>query len=130
MANHGHSAAVGKEVGMVLHELIVLFMQLELEAIKDLKRTMRTHQLPYTRKLSREKRFTNWWRIRNSRRKLLWIASATNYMYVWVWPPFADGPKTSKFAKVFSLESFLLYGILLLIKSEPRKQNKQQNNLL
>ena len=30
-------------------------------------------------------------------------------------PTFADGPETSKFAKVFSLESFLLYGILITI---------------
>ena len=68
--------------------------------------------VPYSRKLSREKTVANRWRIRNLWRKLSWIASATNY--VWVQPPktFADGPKTSKFTKVFSLESFPLYGML------------------
>ena len=30
--------------------------------------------VPYSGKLSREKTFTNRWRTRNSRRKLLWIA--------------------------------------------------------
>ena len=30
---------------------------------------------------------------------------------------FADSPKTTKFAKVFSLESFLLYGTLLYTSS-------------
>ena len=60
--------------------------------------------IPYTGKLSREKSFANWW---NSWRKL---ASTTNY--VWVWPPILHRKlaKTSKFAKVFSLKSFPLYG--------------------
>ena len=30
--------------------------------------------IPYSGKLSKEKTFTNWWRTRNSRRKLSWIA--------------------------------------------------------
>ena len=61
----------------------------------------------------REKTFANWWRIRNLWRKLSWIASVANY--VWVWLPifmektFVDGSKTLKFAEIFSLESFLLY---------------------
>ena len=66
--------------------------------------------LSYSRKLSREKTFANWWRIRNSRRKLSWIASTTNY--VWVWPPFfaektfADGPKTLEIREGFLPRKF------------------------
>ena len=54
--------------------------------------------------------FVNWWRIKNSWRNLSWITSATNYAYVatnFVEKTFADGPNTSKFAKVFYYRQLL-----------------------
>ena len=70
-------------------------------------------ELPYSGKLSREKTFADWQKIRFSRRKLSWIAClcrakechAPNFTE----KTFANSHKTTKFAKVFSLESFPLY---------------------
>ena len=72
-------------------------------------------QLPYSGKLSREKTFANWWKIRFLRRKLSWIvtfaapkdATPPNIME----KTFINSHQTVKFAKVFFLESFLLYSI-------------------
>ena len=71
-------------------------------------------QLPHTRKLSREKTFTNWWKIWFSWRKLLRIVPfcwangrhAPKYRR----ENFTNSHKTVKFAQVFFLEGFQLYG--------------------
>ena len=75
-------------LGFVLSQWSV--MQSNQQGSKGITMQLGTHvhdcsQLLYTGKLSREISFANWWRIRNSRRKLSWNANATNY--VWVWLP-------------------------------------------
>ena len=70
-------------------------------------------EIPYSGKLSREKTFANW---RFSRRKLSWIArlcrTKGRHALKFRGENFrANSHKTAKFAKVFSLESFPLYGI-------------------
>ena len=75
-------------------------------------------RIPYSRKLSREKTFCNWWKIRFSWRKLLRIARfcfakrchAPNFAE----KTFAYSHKTAKFVKVFSLESF--YTVFIMEK--------------
>ena len=79
-------------------------------------------KLSYSGKLSRDKTFVNWRKIRFSHRKLSRIA----HWYM-VSPPkdttppnyaektFANSYKTSKFAKVFSLEIFPLYMVWHMI---------------
>ena len=70
--------------------------------------------MPYSGKLSRKKTFAKWWKIQFSRRKLSRIARfyhakgrhAPNFEE----KTFVYSHKTTKFAKVFSLESFPLYG--------------------
>ena len=79
--------------GFVLSQWSV--MQSNQQGSKGITMQLGTHvhdcsQLLYTGKLSREKSFANWWRIRNSWRKLSWRklswnANVTNY--VWVWLP-------------------------------------------
>ena len=69
--------------------------------------------ISYSGKLSREKT-VNWWKIKFLRRKLSRIvtfaalkdATPSNFAE----KTFANSYKTAKFAKVFSLESFPLYG--------------------
>ena len=79
--------------------------------------------LSYSRKLSREKTFTNLWRIRNSQRKLSWIASTTNYVCVatdfhranfcgWT-------QNLRKFVKVLSLKHFPLESSLIVWYPSP-----------
>ena len=73
--------------------------------------------MPYSGKLSREKSFANLWKIQFSR-KLLQIVSfcCANRCHA---PKisqkitFTNSHKTAKFAKVFSLESLPLYGMLV-----------------
>ena len=73
--------------------------------------------VPYIGKLSREKTFTNPWRTRNSQRKLLWIAwrhqLSVSVAVDFRRETFMGRHKTTKFAKVFSLEIFPLYGIII-----------------
>ena len=72
------------------------------------------YTIPLICKLSREKTFTNWREIRFSQRKTFTDCSVVPPMDAT--PPnfmkktFPNSHKTSKFVKVFSLESFLLYG--------------------
>ena len=80
--------------------------------------------VPYSGKLSREKTFMNWWKIRFSQTKLLRIVRlcrakefhAPNFRE----KTFANSHKTAKFAKVFSFKSFLLYGICFCIEGGKR----------
>ena len=71
--------------------------------------------VPYSGKLPREKTFANWWKIRVSWRKLSRIArlccTKDDMPSNFAEKTFANSHKNVKFAKVFSLESFLLYGI-------------------
>ena len=71
--------------------------------------------LPYSGELSRKKTFANWWKIRFSQRRLVDCSlvlpkdtTPPNFME----KSFMNSHKTLKFAKVFSLKSFPLYGIL------------------
>jgi len=69
--------------------------------------------IPYSGKLSREKTM-NWWKILFSQRKFSQIARFchTKECHVpnFAEKTFANSYKTAKFAKVFSLKGFLLYG--------------------
>ena len=68
--------------------------------------------IPYSGKLLREKTFMNWWKIQFSQIACSCRAKDTT-------PPNSaeltctNSHKTAKFAKVFSFESFLLYGTLV-----------------
>ena len=65
--------------------------------------------LPYSGNLSREKTFVNWWKITFHRENFHGLFAGCPQIS---WEKtFANSHKTSKFAKVFSLESFPLYGI-------------------
>ena len=72
--------------------------------------------IPYSGKLSRQKTFANWWKIQSLHRKLLRIArfccAKGHYAPNFVEKTFTDSHKTVKFAEVFSLKSFPLYGTL------------------
>ena len=75
----------------------------------------RNMYIAYSGNLSREKTFLDWWKNGISQNKLSWIArSFTMYcrpsLKTMAEETFADRHKTAKFAKVFSLESFPLYG--------------------
>ena len=73
--------------------------------------------VPYSGKLLREKTFANWWKIHFSQRKRSRIApfSCANGCHAPKFREitFTNSHKTTKFAKVFSLESFPLYGMLV-----------------
>ena len=69
-------------------------------------------------KVSREKTFTNWWKydIRGENfRRLLAFATPKGAMPQISWRKLSRRATKLKFAKVFSLESFPLYGILLVL---------------
>ena len=75
--------------------------------------------LPHNKKLSREKTFTNWWKIRFSQRKFLQIACLSGQPNTM--PPkftektFTKSHKISKFKKKISLSKvFPVYNILCL----------------
>ena len=70
-----------------------------------------TPKVPYSRKLSREKTFANWWKIQFSR--IAHFCSAKDAM-----PPNFAEKTFACFAKVFSLESFPLYGTVFIYRSE------------
>ena len=74
-------------------------------------------RIPYSRKLSRDKTFANQAKNKISRKKLSRFAQCgLRYIEAHVTDKhfadktFADCHKNAKFAKVFSLESFRLYG--------------------
>ena len=73
-------------------------------------------ELPYSGKLSREKTFANWWKIRfcgeNFHGLLAFPVPRDATPPNFAEKTFANSLKTAKFAKVFSLESFPLYGIM------------------
>ena len=73
--------------------------------------------IPYSGNLSREKTFANLWKNVISWRKLSWIVCLYLLCQTIAEKTFADRHKTAKFAKVFSLESFPLYGTNLMIQS-------------
>jgi len=95
--------------------MAVLNQQLAKSEFQHTLRPLKSH-IPYSGKLLREKTFMNWWKIRYSRRKLSWIArlchSKERHIPNFVEKTFTNGHKTRKFVKVFSLESFPLYGIV------------------
>ena len=71
-------------------------------------------QVPYSGKLSQEKTFVNWWTFcrENFHRLLAGAANCTtegHHASKLVEKTFTNSHETSKFAKVFSLESFLLH---------------------
>ena len=93
-----------------------VFTSLPVANIKS-PRKSRKLVIPYNGKLSREKTFVNWWNFcKENFCGLLCFAmpkdaSLSNFME----KTFANCNKTAKFAKVFSLKSFPLYGITLLL---------------
>ena len=86
------------------------------------------YNIPYSRKLSREKTLVNWWKSEICGEDFRGLFGVTSN--VWVWPSiftektFMDRPKTLKFAKVFSLESFPLYGICYMSNQNTRWPSK------
>ena len=77
-------------------------------------------QLPYSGNFQGEN-FRKWWEMRNLWIKLLWIAkeplSISGCGRRFSRRKLADSPKTTKFAKVFSLERFPLYGMCSIKKN-------------
>ena len=63
-------------------------------------------EVPCSGKLSRERTFANWWKIQFSQRKLSQI---THFCCTKEPHSHKNSHKTTKFAKVFFLESFVLY---------------------
>ena len=82
---------------------------------------MKPQHIPCSGNISREKTFTFRYETRILRRKLSRISPAPRSgrlpIVMWAWPQnfaektFTDGSATTKNAKVFSLESFPLFGI-------------------
>ena len=72
--------------------------------------------IPYSGKLSRVKTFANWWKYNfcgeNFRRLLACAAPKVATHPNFAEKTFANSHKTAKFMKVFSLESFPLYGMV------------------
>ena len=76
----------------------------------------------YSRKLSREKTFTDRQEVTISQRKLSWNAKAYHRLVrthpTFVEKTFTDGSKTAKFMNVFSLENFALYSTSVTLKTQ------------
>ena len=82
---------------------LVLHMGRQVQVARSSNQAFSLHIL-YSGKFSREKTFTNWWRTRNSRRKLSWIAwrhqLGVGVAVDFVEKTFVDRHKTTKFVKV------------------------------
>ena len=89
--------------------------------------------IPYSRKLSKEKTFANWWTMQFLLRKFSRIArfchAKGHHTPNFAEKNFVYSHKTAKFTKVFSLESFLLYDVLFL-ETYLQKQNTKRPTLL
>ena len=105
-----------------------LALQFHLEAFEIMVNVLcKQKVLPYSGKLSIEKTFANWWKIRFSRRKPSGFCRATTNFAE---KTFVNSHKTAKFARKFSTSKFFRpLGIPPLFSlTIPTQQYKQKSN--